>query len=134
MQTGGDTQVQAQIAVGGLADVQRAVHIAQRVRVLQVGGQAEQRHDQHKQQPYWHTSGKALRGAGPFSREQLCCRSHQDCRAQPAQRGGAREIHEEGECGRKPHQQDQPRAQPEPQPDQRAFIPKQRVCDQRAAA
>ena len=133
LQARGDAQMQAEVAVGGLPHVQRPVHLAQRVRVLQVNGEDEQRRYQRDGQPGGHVPAKGPlfafqpRRAGLFAQKQA--RKRGKDRRQPQRRvlRSRRELQGVGKQRRQPHHHQKPRRQPQPQAHDAVPTPEQAV-------
>ena len=133
LQARGDAQVQAEVAVGRLPHVQGPVHLAQRVRVLQVDGKDEQRHDQRDGQPGGHVPAEGASFAlqphrvGRFP--QKLPRQQREYRRQPQRRilRRRREFEQIGKQRRQPHHHQKPRRQPQPQAHDAVPAPEQRV-------
>ena len=114
-------------------DVQRAVHLAQDVRVLQIARQQRQREHQNRGQPPRHAAAERSRRAWRPPRRPLPAAGEQHRRAQPAQLRGAPERQRERKQRRQPHHQHQSRRQPQPDAHQPAARAKQRVRQRQPA-
>ena len=127
IQPRGDAQVQAQIAIGGLAHIERAIRAgAQHVRILQIRRKQRERDHQRANQPRGRRGRTGIAQIRPAPQAQ---RGDERRHAQAAKLRGGREAQREGEQRGQPHHQNESQAQAQPRADGARAARKQAARD-----